>query len=502
MNRKKLFILAVFIATGLVLSFSAKLSFASPKTTLSGLAAENIYGRRLFLASRQEVSLDLEEVRLIAVLKMLSQQTGLNFISTEAVRDRRITAYLDQVPLKEAMEIIFQANNLTYDYYPQAKMFVVKEMGLPERELEARVYHLEYARLASSRMQSEIDAILEERGQGERTAVRPDTRARMGIREAVEAVLTENGRVIENSFSNSLVVVDSPSRFPVIDKVIKELDIPPLKVRIEVEVLDVSKDAIDDIGLKYSDGVTATLRPYPDPVNISGIGSFTKAAILDLSGTDITAQLKASDTTAKTLARPRILTLNNETAEINVVSDEVIGLDAEIDRETGRPLRWTAERISDIGPYRGSGVNLRVTPQVSPSGDHITLIVHPSVVKTSLSTFEDELGNVYRNIEDRSTRSVVRLQDGETLLLGGLIKEDESEILTNVPFLSNIPLLGALFRHKSNSAGERELMIFLTPYVVQDQASVKAAPSFLRREQEDLSRRKSISQLLDNFALR
>lgn len=505
MKKNVLVSLIALILFVLIFPMPENLFAFSAGRTSSGLVQDDFFGDYFLFSERRSVSLDLEEARLVSVLKLLSQQTGLNFVSTEAVRGRRITAYLDEVPFKKAVEVLFKANNLTYEYYPDAKMFVVKELGEPQPERETRVYHLNYARVGSSRMQSEIDAILAEGGAGaERGA---GTR---GGATCIESIITSivegQGRVVGNSNTNSLIVTASPSLFPHIEQVIDSLDTPPLKVMIEVEVLDVSKDAVDRLGFRHEggevgSGLSARIRPYFEGHRLTDFGSFSGASILE---TDyrITAELLRRDTTAKLLARPRILTLNNETAEINVVSDEVIGTEIERDRDDGTTT-ITVERVSDIGDYRGAGVSLRVTPQVNPVTKEITMVIHPSVVSTSPSTFADAHGNLFRNVDDRSTRSVARLTEGETLLLGGLIEKQEGQASSRVPFFADIPFLGSFFRNRAADTNDRELMIFLTPRIVADRVHLgREVSSSLRREQKDLSRQKSIGKTLDNLIVR
>ncbi|MCF7869677.1 MAG: hypothetical protein K9M01_00975 [Candidatus Omnitrophica bacterium] len=476
----------------------------------AGLSSFDIYGDYFLFSSQEEISLDLEETQLVDVLKMLSRETGLNFISTEAIKKRKLTAYLNEVPLKEAMDILFKANNLTYEFYPEAKIFIVKEIGRPGIELKTKVYHLKYIRVKSSRMQTEIDQTLEKRGSlsDEDDGGGQSTSERSSLKEIIEGVITAQGKVVENSFTNVLIVTDVPSQFSMIDEVINKIDAPPLKVMIEVEVLDVSKDIVDKIGFKYGTqgttaGVSSLFTPFPNSFSPNKGPIPWRTATFDLTDNDLLAEFHRKDTTAKILARPKILTLNNETAEINIITDEVIGTKTEYD-DNGNIQSTEAQRISDAGSYKGSGVTLRVTPQVVPSTDEITLIVHPSVVDTIDSTFIDEQGNTFKNIQDRSTRSVVRLRGGETLLLGGLIRNNEKEIISKVPFLGDIPLLGALFRHKdSTGTGDRELMVFITPKIMQDNHFVKkkSEVNLLKREQHHPSRRESVKGVLDKYTI-
>ncbi|MCF7916423.1 MAG: hypothetical protein K9L61_01435, partial [Candidatus Omnitrophica bacterium] len=250
MKRLNFSLIIIFLITIMsVFGQERSLEQSIGETSYGKLSSADIYGDYFLFSSEKSVSLDLEGARLIDVLKMLSQQTGLNFISTEAVRGRSLTAYLKEVPLKQAMDILFKANNLTYEFYPEAKMFVVKEMGRPTIELKTKVYHLKYARALTSNMQKEIDKILKEtKGIVEEEGGEDgggQQQKKTGIKEIISQVLTDVGKVVVNDATNSLIVVDVPSQFPVIDELVSKLDVPPVKIMIEVEILDVDKDAVD-----------------------------------------------------------------------------------------------------------------------------------------------------------------------------------------------------------------------------------------------------------------
>ncbi len=287
----------------------------------SSFSQDNILGDDFIYSLQKNISLDLESARLIDVLKMLSQETGLNFISTEAVRDRSLTLYMEDVPLREAMDTIFKANNLAYDYYPDSNIFVLKEMGRPAVELKVKVYHLKYARVLSSRFQKEIDDIISSDNEEEGAA--EDDEEDFGIKAAVENVLSELGRISEDPVTNSLIVVDVPSQFPIINKVVNELDIPPLKVMIEVEMLDVSKTHLDKIGFnfgtkglysRFAGPARSTSFPFPESLLKGGIAQSTGGAltppilgILDLTSLTAMMQFLTEDTSSKILARPKYL---------------------------------------------------------------------------------------------------------------------------------------------------------------------------------------------------
>jgi len=456
-----------------------------------GFPQDNIYGDYLIGSLDKKVSLDLKGAQLIDVLKMLSQQIGINFISTGAVGERSLTLYMEEVPFREAMNVIFAANNLAYDYYPDSNIFVVKEMGKPSLELKAKVYYLKYTRVATSKVELQVRSMLEDEEDEEEEEV--------GIKAAVEAVLTESGRVTEDPITNSLIVVDVPSQFPMIDEVISKLDIVPIKVMIEVEILDVDVKTVDKLGFQYVNGLYGEISLFPDNFFFNKGPVPFRTAIIDLTSTELIAEFYELDTTTKILARPKILTVNNETAEINVTTNEVIGTKNTYDND-GNLISKEAQRISDIGPLKGSGVTLKVTPQVNLKTKEITLVIEPSIVSTTDSVFIDTEGNAFKNVENRDTRSIVRLHNNETLFLGGLIRKDDAEDVTKIPFLGDIPLIGPLFRHKDTTGtGARELVIFLTPRILEERGSLVEEAKVLSREQQNSSKENALKIVLDSF---
>ncbi len=468
--------LSLLIVSLLVLSLSVN----------TGFTQNNVYGDHLLYRTPKLVSLDLEGADFVDVLKMLSQQIGVNFVSTEGVKDRELTVYLEDVPVKQALDIIFKANNLAYDFYPDANVFVVKEMGKPTTETITKVFYLKYAHVGNSNIQK---AINEELG-----------KSTSAIVDAVKDVVTEEGNVTEEPSSNSLVVTDVPSQFPVIEEVIHKLDIPQYQVMIEVEILDVKKDLVDKLGVNWENGINMSAQgakrttgwPLPSRFLNSAPESTVTMGTLDFSNLKLTLEFLSRDTTTKTLARPKILTLSNETSEVNLTTDEVIGVSSTI--VSGEGTTENVERTE-------TGTKLQVTPQVNPHTKEVTLYVE--VFNRDATDSGETLSGVsLQNIEERGTKSVIRLADSETLLIGGLINKDQRDIITKVPFLSDIPWLGKAFTHKDKDGEQRELLIFLTPRVVKSTLGFSRggiAPGIMR-EQRSSAKDESIEQTLDMFS--
>jgi len=414
-----------------------------------------------FIDSEAVISMDFQDVSLKDVLKILSMQSGLNFIASENVQDRKITLYLDKVSVQEAMEKLFRANNLTYELDEDSNIFIVRDWGKPKIETVTRVFVLKYATVSSSALLTEkINNSSSSNSTGS-TANSNISSASAAITDVVKKILTSDGSVIEDGRLNSLVVTDIPSRMPLIAQTIASLDVSVPQVMLEVEMLDVSKKMVDNLGFKFEENPFTLVLPSELQRATFFMGSKSNigkegAVTLGHTYAQMLAFLR-TDTDTRTLARPRLLTLNNEPAEIKITTDEVIGEKVTYN-EQGIATERTAERAQ-------TGISLRVTPQIDLQTGEITMFLYPSVKEARVSAMSTD----YRDPEERGTKSLVRVRDGETIIVGGLIRNDLEQSITRLPILSDIPIVGALFRHKNTVKNQqRELLVFITPHIIKD----------------------------------
>lgn len=481
-----------------------------------------------FYDSEVTISLDLQNANLKDVLKIFSVQSGLNFISSESVQDRAITLYLDKVPVKEAMEKLFKANNLAYDLDKDSNIFIVKDLGKPQIETLTKIFYLKYATVSSSSLKEEMASQIspssttgETKGMGGggggaatstgtttgKWATEDDT----GITKVVKKLLSDYGFLVEDYRTNSLVVTDIPSRMPIIAQTIAALDVPIPQVMLEVEMLDVNKNAVDKLGFQFGQTpLTAVLtggtlglgfpfhswvRTYTNPDDARG-----NLAVNTTNTYQVQLDFLKTQTDTKYLARPRILTLNNETAEIKITTDEAVGEKKSVSGEAGSTTTTTeAERYE-------TGVSLRVTPQINPETGEITMFIVPKASQASASGIISSTGVKFYNPETRTTKSVVRVKDGETIIVGGLIRNEITEEFKKLPILGDLPVLGALFRHVNREPNrERELLVFITPHIIKESGMEFARANKMRlpeREQSPVSgfeRQLAIGSSLNNF---
>ncbi|MBU1727386.1 MAG: hypothetical protein KJ880_07135 [Candidatus Omnitrophica bacterium] len=292
------------------------------------------------------------------------------------------------------------------------------------------------------------------------------------ITDVIKKLLSKSGSVVEDARTNSLIVTDIPSRMSIIAKTIAELDIYTPQIVLEVEMLDVSKNVIDTIGFKFGQTpltavITGATTPSGFPFG-SWMSTFTdettRGSIAINSGTNtykVQLDFLRKNVDTKILARPRILTINNETAEIKITTNETIGKVTTTSTGGGQTPITTEE-----AERQDTGVILRVTPQINKDNGEITMFIMPSV----RDTVPGELTTIStKDPEERSTRSTVRVKDGETVILGGLIRKEISQTITKLPILGDIPFLGVLFRHKDMpKEKERELIVLITPHIIKD----------------------------------
>ncbi|MBU4334592.1 MAG: secretin and TonB N-terminal domain-containing protein [Candidatus Omnitrophica bacterium] len=416
------------------------------------------------------ISMDFKDAALNDVLKIFSQQSGLNFIAATSVADKSVNLYLDNVPVEEALERILSANDLTYEIKSGSNIFVVTTLTRPSVNLITRMYPLRHTSVPSSKIYTTLST---SSGGGSATS---------GILDAVKAILTSDGAVIEDTRTNSLVVSDIPSQFPIIEQTITKLDVRIPQILIEAEMLDINTDVLEDLGAKFGKtpvSFTGASKNSYFPFNTDNIIDDTVGAnrqgvisseytlsTLSFAGFSAAVDFLKTKTDTRNLARPRILTLNNETAVIHIKTDEAIGLASTSNDSSSSSSTETtseAERVE-------TGVFLTVTPQANIYTGEITMAIEPKVVQARTGgTFgEGTNRQTFKDPEERGTRSILRVNNGDTVMLGGLLRTDKVRTGTSVPIISKIPILGMAFRHKHLEEEERELIIFITPRIVED----------------------------------
>ncbi|MBV8536352.1 MAG: type II secretion system secretin GspD [Alphaproteobacteria bacterium] len=282
---------------------------------------------------------------------------------------------------------------------------------------------------------------------------------------------TRGIRIIPDRRNNALLIWATPSEYATIEATLRKIDILPLQVLVEATIAEVTLNDALQYGTQFflnqhhnseilSNGTTNAITP-----SFPGFAyTFTS------SPANITITALQSVTDVRVISDPQLVVLDNQSARLQVGDIVPIVTQSAVSVTTaGAPVVNSVE-------YRETGVILQVTPRVN-SGGLVTLDIEQqvsAVVPTTSSSINSP------TIQQRQIKSRVVVQDGETIGLGGLIKDTNSYSNQGVPWLTNVPILGALFGTRDNSVQRTELLVLLTPRVIQDQRGARALTEDMR----------------------
>ncbi len=440
--------------------------------------------------------LDFKSASLINVLNVLSNLSGINFIAGTEVSDRKVSMTLDNVVLEDVLQAIAYGCNVSYDFLPGRNIYLFRASSdAPERpSLLTRVFKLYYLKVTAIK---EIESGGSASGSGSLTtlhAPKEDTKG-AAIVTAVEKILSERGKVSVDDRSNSLIVTDSEDRLKMIESAITQLDRPLDQVLINVILVETFEDLDRSLGIDWgTDGVFGTISGSTTDTNwplrtgsskgfFNDIGDTLKdtakqfnpthntgavtPGIRDFSSFAVTIKALEDTNKLKILAKPKILALDNQAALIKISTDAAIGTSTST---TGGGSGTTS---SDTERYE-VGTILRVTPLIN-TGGRITLTVEPTFATVEDSAIKvNGSGPTAGQTGDpttRTARTTLMVNDGQTIALGGLLFSSQSNDDQKVPFFGNIPVIGkALFTSNKKSIKDRELILFVTPYIITDPA--------------------------------
>jgi general secretion pathway protein D len=299
----------------------------------------------------------------------------------------------------------------------------------------------------------------------------------VGGAPAAAARSSSGGRVVVNNATNTLIFRGTNAEEQQqIRQLLLELDRPTKSAMIEVVVAELSVGALQRLGVQWThNGLTSLTPARSATLGGSGLSiSYTNAARDILAAIDALA----SDSHARVLSNPKVMARNGETASIQVGSEVPIVTTQQSTSVSGSPFPGvgTAGVLQQI-QYRSTGVILNVRPVIN-SGNRLDLDVSQEVSSPEVT----ETGvNSSPTISTRRISTKLSLRDGSTVLLGGLISRNSSRSKSGVPLLKDIPLIGAAFRNQSERADERELLVMITPYVINDDFEAEEISAAVQR---------------------
>ncbi|HGH6771847.1 TPA: type IV pilus secretin PilQ [Neisseria meningitidis] len=415
----------------------------------------------------RKISLDFQDVEIRTILQILAKESGMNIVASDSVNGK-MTLSLKDVPWDQALDLVMQARNL--DMRQQGNIVNIA----PRDELLAK----DKAFLQAEQDIADLGALYSQNFQLKyknveefRSILRLDNADTTGNRNTL---VSGRGSVLIDPATNTLIVTDTRSVIEKFRKLIDELDVPAQQVMIEARIVEAADGFSRDLGVKF--GATGKKKLKNDTsafgwgVN-SGFGGddkwgaetkinlpITAAAnsislVRAISSGALNLELSASESLSKTktLANPRVLTQNRKEAKI----------------ESGYEIPFTVTSIANGGSstnteLKKAVLGLTVTPNITPDGQ---IIMTVKINKDSPAQCAS--GNqTILCISTKNLNTQAMVENGGTLIVGGIYEEDNGNTLTKVPLLGDIPVIGNLFKTRGKKTDRRELLIFITPRIM------------------------------------
>jgi type IV pilus assembly protein PilQ len=417
------------------------------------------------------VDLVVNETEVSQVLEMLAMQSRKNIIASNNVTGA-VSANLYDVTFNEALDAVLRVNGFGYiEEGNFVYVYTISELDVIEqarRKTESRIYELQY--LTASDADEFVKPLLSENG---KAAFRGD------VEKGYQPTLGDGGGD-SYAWTSKLVINDYPDNLEAIALLLEELDTPPVQVVVEATIVQTKVTEDNEFGVDFTalsniqiggiaggplaaaqSVISGTFGDTNIEAVTSGVGatessSFSGGLKAGIIKDHVGAFLKVLDQVVDTtvLARPRITCLNRQRAEVLIGTRVGYLSSTQTDTSTTQTVQ-----------FLDTGIQLVFRPFISPD-NMIRLELHPNV---SSATLRSDAG---QSIPDEITQQImtnVRCRDGETIILGGLFRESTTIGRNQVPFLGDIPILGAAFRGQDDRVEKEEIIFLLTPSIIPDE---------------------------------
>ncbi|WP_270386213.1 type II secretion system protein GspD [Megamonas funiformis] len=427
-------------------------------TVILGIICSNI-------VSVSANELEAVDVDIRNLLTSIALANNLNIVISDEVQGN-VSVKLSNINAQDMIKIIVANNNYTYQFKDNV-------IYISKGDKDINLYTVQINYLELDKIAQTINLMLT----GNLTDKIDDKDKKTAI----------NNKVMIDESENTISFYGTLKQYEQIKNFLQEQDKPQKQVSLEAKVTAIQKDAAKDLGVSWEwsklpqspeheitydtvkhtvineDGskeeitdylpVDEVTRKWNDDENIPGVIRFGKGVDGYPYEFYYAAKIDAliSDGKANILARPNITTIQGKEAVINIGSEVPVPTVSTTNSTTTTSIK-----------YREAGIILKCTPRVNEDGI-ITVKVHTEV---SSPMYVEDM-KAYR-FQKRSADTIVRLKDGQTMVIGGLIGSDEAKQMSKIPFLGDIPILGNLFKHIQKSKSDTEVMIFLTAHEVDD----------------------------------
>ncbi|WP_163369382.1 type IV pilus secretin PilQ [Endozoicomonas acroporae] len=404
-----------------------------------------------------KLSLNFQDIEVRAVLQLIADFTDLNLVASDTVGGN-VTLRLQNVPWDQALDIVLKAKGL--DKRLEGNVLTVA----PAAEIAAR----EREQLENEKQIRELAPVYTDLVQINYADAEEIATVLKGAEGA--SLLTERGSVQVVARTNSLLIKDTQAKLDELRSLIDQLDIPIRQVMIEARIVSLSSDFSKELGVKWGGSNGETTSETDRALSVGGgqkdnvftdlsVGAEGSSALAigfsTGSGTILNLELSAllSDGGGEVISQPKIITADKKTAIIR--SGEEIPFEEK-----------TSSGATSVA-FKDALLGLEVTPQITPDGS----IIMDIKVNNDSSTSKTNSGVPIISTNEVTTQILV--EDGETVVLGGVFKQEVKNKTVKVPVLGDVPYIGALFRKKTQSDVKNELMVFITPRIITEGVSLR-----------------------------
>lgn len=369
---------------------------------------------------QKPVTLEFRDVSVKMMFEALSRATGINFILDKEIRsEEKATAFVKNLPIEEAIEMVLATNGLQKKALTETSALIFPNTAPKNKDYKELMIRSFYLANANAKQ----------------------------VSETLKIVLKAQNLVVDERL-NMIVMRDTPEVIRIAEKLVAANDLADPEVMLEIEVLEVSRSRLQELGINY-------------PNRISVLSSaLTIQALKDLNDSSFGVSPNPGMNFRKTtgdinlISNPRIRVRNNEKAKV-LVGDKV-----PIITTTSTALVGIAESVS----YLDVGLKLDVQPRITLD-DFVNIKIELEVSSLGAPTITKSGATVY-TIGNRSASTQLRLKDGETQVLAGLISDDERKSASKLPAFSDIPLLGRLFANQEDKKTKTEIVLAITPRIL------------------------------------
>ncbi|QVW23746.1 type IV pilus secretin PilQ [Pseudomonas hormoni] len=418
-----------------------------------------------FAYTGEKLSLNFQDIDVRSVLQLIADFTNLNLVASDTVQGG-ITLRLQNVPWDQALDLVLKTKGL--DKRKIGNVLLVA----PADEIAAR----ERQELESQKQIAELAPLRRELLQVNYAKAADIAKLFQSVTSA-EAKVDERGSITVDERTNNIIAYQTQDRLDELRRIVAQLDIPVRQVMIEARIVEANVDYDKSLGVRWggsvqnkgnwntsgvsnganasstigTPGSTSTNSPFVDmgtTANTSGLGIafITDNVLLDL---ELTAMEKTGN--GEIVSQPKVVTSDKETAKIL--------------KGTEIPYQEASSSGATSVSFKEASLSLEVTPQITPDN---RIIMEVKVTKDE----PDYLNKVQDvpPIKKNEVNAKVLVNDGETIVIGGVFSNTQSKVVDKVPFLGDVPYLGRLFRRDVVSEKKSELLVFLTPRIMNNQA--------------------------------